>query len=303
MKQAIVTGSTGLLGMALVKHLSSVGIRVLCLGRKSLNPTDIKQSFGDNSTYLKLPMKNILSLEKKLEEVGWTSLENCIFYHFAWGGSKALTDGSFNEQLNNAVYAANAVKVARKIGCSKFVNVGTLEETYAEQYLQKKNHLYNFSQSNYTVSKLASRNLCKMVAYLEKIDYVHTRISIPLIPDLSKGSYLASTLKKIFNGESYEKPTNRQLFDIILTDDTSKAYHLIGKHGVNKADYFIGTTRPDTLGGYFERFESYMKGMVEEKITLDRQTKLIFDSSKLNLDTGFTSSSDLKDIIKNLRES
>ena len=30
----------------------------------------------------------------------------------------------------------------------------------------------------------------KLVAYLEKIDYVHTSLSVPLSPDLTKGGYV-----------------------------------------------------------------------------------------------------------------
>ena len=290
-----------MLGMSTAKYLSSAGIRVLCLGRKPLSSMEIRENFGVNSSYVRLSMERICSLKEKLEQIGWSTSGKCVFYHFAWKGSKSLADGSFEDQLNNATHAANAVKAAREIGCFKFVNVGSLEETYVERYLGKENHLYNFNQANYAISKLASRNICKMVAYLEKINYVHTRLSVPLIPDLSKGMYVSSTLRKIFQGEPYEKPKNKQLFDIVLTDDVAKAYHLIGKSGKNKADYFIGTSKPDTLRGYFKRFEHSIKGFEEKEIILDAETKRIFDSNRLKLDTGFSPRSSFLDIIKNLQ--
>ena len=302
MQKAIITGSTGLLGMATARRLLNAGIHVLCIGRKSLSPLQVRDNFGDNATYLALSMERISSLGKEIDQIKWDTGIDCIFYNFAWSGTKSLTDGTFEEQMKNAVHASNAVKTAREIGCSKFVNVGTLEETFVERYLQNKNLPYNFNQSNYALSKLASRNLCKMTAYLEKIDYVHSRLSIPLISDLSKGTYVASTLRKIFNGVPHEKPTNTQLFDIVLTDDVSEAYYLIGLHGKNKADYFIGTSKPDTLAGYFQKFEQCIKGELESSFSHDGSSASIFDSSQLKLDTGFAPEQNLQEVIKRTRK-
>lgn len=302
MQKAIITGSTGLLGMATARHLSDAGTPVLCIGRKSLSPSEIRHNFGHNATYLPLSMEKISSLEKETNKIEWDTNLDCIFYNFAWGGIKSLTDGTFEEQLKNAVHAAKAVKTAKEIGCSKFVNVGTLEETYVERHLKDQNLTYNVNQSNYALSKLASRNLCKMTAYLEKLDYVHTRLSAPLISDLSKGTYVASTLRKIFNGVPYEKPTNKQLFDIVLTEDIAKAFYLIGHHGKNKADYFIGTSQPDTLAGYFQKFEQGLKGLLETSLTREVSNNNIFDTSELKLDTGFTPERNLLNVIKQIRE-
>lgn len=302
MQKAIITGSTGLLGMATARHLSDAGTPVLCIGRKSLSPSEIRHNFGHNATYLPLSMEKISSLEKETNKIEWDTNLDCIFYNFAWGGIKSLTDGTFEEQLKNAVHAAKAVKTAKEIGCSKFVNVGTLEETYVERHLKDQNLTYNVNQSNYALSKLASRNLCKMTAYLEKLDYVHTRLSAPLISDLSKGTYVASTLRKIFNGVPYEKPTNKQLFDIVLTEDIAKAFYLIGHHGKNKADYFIGTSQPDTLAGYFQKFEQGLKGLLESSLTREVSNNNIFDTSELKLDTGFTPERNLLNVIKQIRE-
>lgn len=302
MQKAIITGSTGLLGMATARHLSDAGTPVLCIGRKSLSPSEIRYNFGHNATYLPLSMEKISSLEKETNKIEWDTNLDCIFYNFAWGGIKSLTDGTFEEQLKNAVHAAKAVKTAKEIGCSKFVNVGTLEETYVERHLKDQNLTYNVNQSNYALSKLASRNLCKMTAYLEKLDYVHTRLSAPLISDLSKGTYVASTLRKIFNGVPYEKPTNKQLFDIVLTEDIAKAFYLIGHHGKNKADYFIGTSQPDTLAGYFQKFEQGLKGLLETSLTREVSNNNIFDTSELKLDTGFTPERNLLNVIKQIRE-
>ena len=66
MKKAIITGATGLVGNAVAKHFSSLGIEVLCLGRQTLNAEDISMQFGLGSSYLRLAMEDMASLVERV---------------------------------------------------------------------------------------------------------------------------------------------------------------------------------------------------------------------------------------------
>ena len=303
MKKAIISGASGLVGMAVSEYLSSLGVETLCLGRHALSPEDVCSNFGTGSHYLRLAMEDIVSLPERVELMTWSPGSECVFFNFAWRGHEKLADGSFGDQVNNAVHAAEAVRSAKKMGCIKFVNAGTLEETFAEQFLVGgSNQPYQSTQTDYTLAKLASRDMCRMVAYLEKIDYVHTRLSIPLAPDLSRGTYVSETLKKIVEGKPYETPTSKQLFDIVFINDLARAYYLIGLNGKNKSNYFIGTARPATLGQFFERFERLVNG----NYSGEPETDLIdgagfFNTRDLCQDTGFVASARFEDIIEKVR--
>ena len=302
MKKAVITGATGLVGMAVAKYFSSLGIELLCLGRQTLSPEDIAKHLGMGASYLRLAMEDIGSLVEQVDLMAWSPGEECVFFNFAWHGDKKLTDGSFGQQLNNAVHAAEAVRSAKKLGCVKFVNTGTLEETLVEQFLETESgQPYQSAQTDYALAKLASRDMCKMVAYLEKIEYVHTRLSVPLSPDLSRGTYVAATLKKIAEGRPYERPTNKHLFDIVFIDDVARAYHLIGFSGKNKADYFIGTSRPAMLEQYFETFEYLVNSKHSEEADIAAVASVgRFSSEALHHDTGFVATTRFKDIIKHV---
>lgn len=302
MKKAIITGATGLIGTAVARHFSSLGIDTLCLGRQAVRPEDVSTHFGEGSRYLPLAMESIGSLGERIDSINWSPGPESVFFNFAWSGQGRLTDGSFGEQLNNAVYAAEAVRSARKLGCIKFVDSGTLEETLAEEFLEQGgDNAYPAAQANYALAKLASRDLCRMVAYLEKIDYVHTRLSVPLAPDLSRGTYVASTLKKIAERKPYEAPANTQLMDIVFIDDVARAYHLIGIGGKNKADYFIGTSRPATLQQLFQRFESLVANDAADEPVVAADSSSRFDTGTLYRDTGFVATTRLEDIVEVLR--
>jgi nucleoside-diphosphate-sugar epimerase len=298
MKKAIITGSTGLVGLSVVRKLTAAGIDVLCLGRQNIGRKDMNTYFGNNALYIQLEMENIMSLGEKLEKFNWSPGDECVFFNFAWGGAKGLTDGGFDIQLSNATFAANAVRAAKLVGCLKFVNAGTLEETFAEQYLLGgAPYDYQSSQTYYALAKLSARDMCQMVAYLEKIDYIHTRMSIPLSFDLSRGSYVAQTLKKIAKREHYTLPENQRLFDIISSEDVACAYQLIGKLGQNKADYFIGSSRPAMLKDYFSCFDRQVNGLVNDRLRDPEpfETKL-FSTARLRQDTGFATAMQFEDL-------
>lgn len=288
MRSAIITGATGLVGRAVARCLVAKGIDVLCVGRRPLAPEEVEAVFGGPVPYVSVEMQRVQDLPPRLESIGWRPGDKCVFYHFAWGGALKLTDGIFSEQLSNAVYAANAVKAAKQLGCTKFVNAGTMEETYIGKHIAAKTSVgYRSAQTNYGLSKIAGRDICSIVAYLEKIDYVHTRISVPLDVELKGDSYVASTLRKIAGGLSYEAPSNERFFDVIPLEDVARAFLLIGQSGRNKADYFIGTGKPTTLRQFFNSFQRRTSGAPdEEHLPMSPDVMEQFSVAPLRQDTG-----------------
>jgi UDP-glucose 4-epimerase len=299
MNYAIITGATGLIGRALAKHLISKNIEVLCIGKQELTDTEILSFFGKKINYISCLMQDIEKLSDLIKQKFIKIGSECCFFHLAWGTKSGLTSGTLKEQMENATLSAIAIKVAKKVGCKKFITSGSLEETFIEQFLSSDASSFESMQSNYGLSKIASRDMCRMTAYLEKIDYIHTRLSAPLSPQLSQKSYIASTLKKILNSESYDAPKNKKFFDIISIVDVSLAFELIGKNGKNKSNYLIGTGKPVTLSVFFRQFEQKLKKGVFEPLeaSMTTETKQIFNVDNLYKDTGFKSQIDIYDTV------
>ena len=301
MDSAVITGATGLIGLAVAKYLSGLGIPALCMGRREISQDKVRDHFGETSEYIRLSMDEINSLADIIKSCSWRPGNNAVFFHFAWSGGNGLADGSLENQLNNAACAAEAVRVAKIIGCTKFVNSGSIQESIIERHVTERGcpdtHL---DQLNYALAKVASRDMCKMKAYIERIDYVHTRISVPLASDLSRGTYIARTLRRIMEGEVFEHPRNESLYDLVLLEDVARAYFEIAKKGLNKRDYFIGPGQPAPLRHHFETFKHLVNGQDGEdgEVYLDRtKSHCIFDTRPLYDDTGFLPALGLKDII------
>ena len=304
MNKAIITGASGMVGMSVAKHLSSMGVELLCLGRKNFNTQDCHKYFGERSIYISLQMRDINKLPENLKKIGWSSCEGAIFYNFAWFGKNSLVDGEFSDQLENAVWSAEAVKVAKAIGCSKFINSGSMEESFIDDFSKKKNKQeYKSTQTNYGLAKLAARDICRIVAYIEGIDYIHTRLSVPLDPDLLKGTYIVSTMKKILKGEEYEKPQSASLYDLVLLEDVARAYQLIGEKGFNKADYYIGIGKPATLQQHFDRLAQISDdyNSVENDL-IENDNAHLFDIQRLKQEAGFIASQGLSFFTDGVKE-
>lgn len=298
MQKAIILGGSGLLGQSLAKYLSSKKIEVLCIGQRSLTIKKTKKLFGNLAKYIQLDIRNIDRLQEILNEMEWSPGSNCIFYNFAWRGNQSLTDGTIDDQMLNVSLSTSAIIAAKKLGCKKFINSGTLEETYIEWHLNNDKP-YDSPHLNYAISKLASRDMCLMVSYIEKIDYVHTRLSVPLFNDLSIGGYVSQTLKKISKNKEYDLPHSNQLYDILPTSEVARAYYSIGLKGKNKSDYFIGSGLPTSLGSYFYNFEQYLtKQPQKDYKNTSVYPSSFFDISDLTADTGFIPSENLFSLLE-----
>lgn len=285
MKSAIITGSTGLVGEAVCKELSKNNIQLLMLGRANLSREKIKAKFGSNSNYISLNMKDIYKLNDLIKEINFNYKNDCIFYNFAWEGERSLADGGFENQLKNSIFATEALKIAKKIGCSKFINCGSFQETVAEDILNTKSNKI-ITQENYTIAKIVSRDMCKILAYLEKIDYIHTRLSIPIDLTLKKGGYISSVIKKIINKSNFEKPTNKNYFDFVALEDVANAYLQIGLKGKNKADYYIGNAKPLKLDEFFQYIHDYLYRKTSCKNPFNSYAET-FKIDEIKKDTGF----------------
>jgi len=298
MDHAIISGSTGLIGSALVKFLISKKIKVLCLGRNNLSSSDVIKKFGKKVDYLSIDMKYIKTLPEKIKKINFNSQKKCVFFSIAWAGDTSLTDGNLQKQFMNSIYTSEALKVAKYIGCEKFINCGSIQETLAE-FALKDDLYFDNSQIDYTISKIASRDMCLMLAYLEKIDYIHTRLSVPINPKSNKAGYVFKVLSSIKNNISYSNPKNSQQFDLTHIDDICEAYYLIALNGKNKSDYYIGTSNSLTLQEYFDFAKDFYGGKLDiNKINFNSDK--IFNTDKLVKDTGFILKNQYLDILKSL---
>jgi hypothetical protein len=141
--------------------------------------------------------------------------------------------------------------------------------------------------------------MCAMTAYLEKIDYCHTRLSIPLDFALTNGSYVSTTLKKIIVTGEFKPPINSNLFDIVSVVDVANALRLVGCFGKNKVNYYIGTGMAARLDEFFEFFKRVVYAPYSNKtrfIPNQSSYSCYFDAAPIGQDIGFYASRNFEDL-------
>ena len=120
MKKVIVTGATGMIGVALTKYLLDRDINVLAIVRQNSKRAN------------NLPHnKNLKIVECNLDHLNQLCMETNdydTFFHLAWEGTIGETRNDNMIQSLNIQYTLDAVELARKSGCNTFIGAGSQAE-------------------------------------------------------------------------------------------------------------------------------------------------------------------------------
>lgn len=311
MKQAIVTGATGFIGSAFVKMLTGRGVDVLALGRRDLDElAQHKKQMLSGAQYLKIDMREIGSLIPKLEEIRWAPGEECVFFNLAWGGLTGLSDENIDAQMKNVVWSVDALDLAAEIGCSRFIQVGTMEEAFAEQYLDLDHNEVNKYNRHlfYSVAKLVAKTALEVRATQNEIDFIYVLHSHVMGPGDSKDSFLQVTLEKLIKGEELRFSTGEQTFDVISVEDCALGYFLICTRGHPGAEYWVGSGKPRKLRDYVE--EMYRLFPSKQKMQFGKYpyndvvlSEDVFSIELLSAHTGFVPKWSFEQVVRHLHAS
>lgn len=311
MKQAIVTGATGFIGAVFVEFLTERGVDVLALGRKSLaDARPARRHKLRDARYLHMDMRAIRTLPDASARIGWETGDDCVFVNLAWGGVSRLSDLDVKAQMDNVAWSVDALTAADSLGCTKFVQMGTMEEAFTYRYLELDHHTNSEYNRHviYSVAKIAARNAVKLKASTLDIDFIYVRHSHVMAPDDDKDSFLQVTLQKLIRGDELIFSTGEQLFDVISARDAANGYYLICERGLADKEYWVGSGQPRRLKEYVERM--YAMYPSAQKMQFGRlpynDVKLSeddFSIAELVKDTGFAPQMSYEDTVRELYDS
>ena len=311
MKKAIVTGATGFIGASFVQFLIAKDIDVVALGRKPLaNVQESRRKKIEGATYINLDMKEIQNLDKKIAEINWDAGNECVFFNLAWGGENGLSDLDIHAQMNNVVWCVAALEVSVEIGCSRFIQVGTMEEAFTYSYLKldhHKNDQYN-RHVIYSVAKIAAKNALKLKASILNIDYIYVLHSHVMGADDDKDSFLQVTLQKLVHGEDLIFSSGEQYFDVISLEDCALGYYLICTKGISDEEYWVGSGDPRRLREYVERMHSLFPSDKEMEFGKLPYNDIVLSKDDFSIDnlaqhTGYKPTMSYEQTVKDLYKS
>ncbi len=297
MKKVVITGATGMIGLNLINYLLKKDIEVLAIIRKNSS----RKEFLIQNDNLKIIECNLEELKNiKIEE------KYNIFIHLAWDGTFGDSRNNVQAQLKNIEYTLDAVRLAKKLGCTKFIGAGSQAEYGRVEGILKPNTPAN-PENGYGMAKLCAGQLSRVLANQLGIEHIWTRILSVYGPfDNDNTMVMSSIIEMLKNNSSPDYTKAEQMWDYIYAEDVAKALYLIEEKGKNNAIYCIGSGTQRPLYQYIQE----IKDNIDKNIKLNIGAKeysenqvmnLCADISNLTRDTGFIPETNFKEgIIKTI---
>lgn len=230
MKNVIITGGSGFVGSNTVKYFLSQGCKVL-----SIDMTEKAPFEASGLEHLKCDVFNTEEMKAKIPTGVYDT-----FIHFAWVGSAGPARVDYNLQMKNALMTVECMKVAKALGCNRFVCAGSIMEYEVETAIHSQGSRPGMAYI-YGMGKHIAHCLCKSVAVDIGIELVWPMITNAYgVGELSP-RFVNSTLRKIISGEPLQFTAATQNYDFVYVTDVAKAFYLIAKNGKPFCEYMIGS--------------------------------------------------------------
>lgn len=283
MQRAIITGADGFVGSNTVKYFLEQGVEVLAI---DLAQEPKRLTAFDKMKYVSMD----LSLPEKLLEIVAEG-EYDTFIHFAWAGSAGDKRFDCNLQTKNALDTVECLKVAKKIGCKRFVCAGSIMEyeiemaTHAQETKPGLGYIY-------ASGKLLAHNLCKSVAASIGIDLLWPMITNAYGVGEISPRFVNTTLRKMINKEPLQFTSATQNYDFVYITDVAKAFYLVSKFGKPFCEYMIGSGNARPLKEFIKEMQQECAPEQEllfgdVKFTGTNMPLSTFSTENIEMDCGF----------------
>lgn len=285
MKRIIVTGATGIVGMALIEVCLQHGVEVYAVVRP------------DSPNNARLP-KDVNIIECNLSQLKRINSDDFppfdVFYHFGWTDTTKKARNNPLLQAENIEHSLEAVRLSRRLQCRKFVGSGS----QAEYGIHKESKTGPMSITNpitaYGISKFAAGKLCRLEALNNNMDYAWVRI-FSLYGEYAHDEDMIKTLiLKLRRNEFCPLTKGSQNWDYLYSEDAGLAFYKIGEtESPRDTVYCLGSGQARSIRSYVEDIKELLGSKSElgfGEIPYDNGVppSMCANIESLTRDTGFT---------------
>ncbi len=283
MKRAVITGAAGMIGVHLTLELLAQGWEVLAIVR----PGSPHNARLGSHPGLRLCERGLSELSSVSETV---SDRYDVFFHLGWSGASSALRADPAVQQPNIGYTLDAVRLAERLGCTRFIGAGSQAE-YGPKYDMPISPETPAAPANaYGVAKLAAGGLALLDCARRGIDCIWVRIfSVYGRYDLPT-TMISNTLAALRRGETPSFTPGTHLWDYLEARDAARALRLIAERGV-PGIYCLGSGEGKPLREYIELLRNTVAPGASLGIGAipyaGRPANLQADLAALTRDTGF----------------
>lgn len=290
MKRAIVTGSTGMLGVATIEVLLKEGYEVVAIARPgSARLKNIPDD--ENVTVVELDLSEIDTLPEVLAASGIDGAD--IFFHFSWDGTHGESRDDMDIQMRNIESSIAAVRAAAVLKCETFLGAGSQAECGpVKDGVKVAPDTPCFPTNGYGIGKLAAGQMTRIEAGKLGMKHVWCRILSVYGPCDGFHTMVMSGIGLMLEGKKASYTKAEQMWDYIYCKDAARAFYLAATKGKDKAVYCIGSGSVRKLSEYIEAIRNEINpnlpiGFGEVEYYPGQVMYLCADTTSLVEDTGF----------------
>lgn len=293
MKHVFITGATSMVGIALLEKCIENQVYATILTREnSLNNHRLPQSEYINYIYEDITNLKYVVVEQKFD----------VFYHLGWTGTDKIQRNSALKQYANIQITLDAIYLAKKIGCTKFIGTGSQAEYGRVSGIVSSDTPVN-PDTAYGIAKYTAGKLGSILAKEIGLEFVWGRIfSVYGIHD-NPHTMISSCISNLLQKKEFLLTPCEQIWNYLFSEDVGEALYSLGIKGKDQSFYCIGHPKSYPLKKYLAIIAEQLQGKEYIKIGALEYSpfqvmNLSPDVSSLQIDTGFTPSTSFEEGIK-----
>lgn len=268
-QRIVITGATGVLGMALLHTCIEQRIHVLVITRKdSKRNTNIPKSEYIQRVYADASEYDCMDVAK-LTESGSNNYD--AFIHLAWQGTTGVSRNDMELQTNNIQYTLAAVRLAHRLGCKVFVGAGSQAEYgRVEGYLNDK--IMPAPENGYGMAKLCAGQMSRVLCRQLQLEHIWLRVLSVYGPYDNENSMVISAIRGFVEGKETAFTAGEQRWDYLYSGDAANMIWKLLADGKDGKLYCIGSGRERCLKDYIHDIYKVVCGndATEEKLGIGK---------------------------------
>ena len=293
MKRAIITGGTGMLGIALIKQLVKQNIDVTVIVRP--NSRRITRIPKDPKIHvIDCLLVDLLTLKDQLMgKYDW-------FFHFAWDGTFGDSRNNMYLQNKNIKATLDAVELAHSLSCELFLGAGSQAEYGRVMNTEKISSKTPVCPENgYGIAKLCAGQMSRIMCDQYGIRHVWMRIFSIYGPNDGMHTMVMSGMHQMLKHQRPQYTKGEQMWDYLYCDDAANAFYLAAQKGKPGAVYCLGSGKVRLLADYIKDIRDVVApksdiGFGEIPYYQNQVMYLCADITNLTKDTGFLPTTSFK---------
>ena len=295
MRSLLITGATGMIGSAIVREAIKDGFDITCIVR--CNSPRIKN----------LPLNaNVRIVECNIDEYSSLEIErpHDVFIHLAWDKTTVGGRDDVDCQLANIRYTLDAVRIAKKCGCSVFIGAGSQAE-YGVKNISLSSDLPTDPESGYGIAKYTAGKLSFLLCQQLGMRFNWIRVLSLYGENDGENTLISYCIRELKAGRSPELTKCDQIWDYLHCEDAARAFLAVSKHGVDGKFYPLGSGTGRKLSEYLEDIRNAINTNVELGLGMKdyyphQPMYLVADISELQNDTGWRPQLDFSSSVQSL---